>query len=310
MAMKTTRLLSLTAFLVCANVLITVAQTSTVTISFDNSQVGMERSGAPTEPVPGMPDFAAYSWTCNSVPCIGRTLMTVDLSMIPDGALILDARLSLFADPACSYLGYYGQPTYGENNGGYVRRITSPWDAATLTWQNKPTASKRHQLLLNSSSTDVQDYINQDITRMVQDMMDYPSYGILLRMGDEENHYKSLIFGSGLNDNPALRPQLTVTYRANGLHERNTAAGDNLWEAEAYPNPAPDRLTFEFPFVGQQDVVAVTVYSVTGQLLRIENLTAINGYSMDVSSLHAGCYFFKVENKTSHNCFAGKFLKQ
>lgn len=271
----------------------------------------MARSGASAEPAPDIPNFAAYSWTCGYViPCIGRTLMTVDLSMIPAGALILDARLSLYADPACAYLGFYGQPTYGDDNCGFVRRITAPWDAPSVTWENKPTASKRHQLLLKKSSSDVQDYINQDVTDMVQDMIDYPSYGIMLRMEDEKNPYNSLIFGSGFHVNPALRPKLVITYATSGMHKKESEHEGIAWQAEVYPNPAKDMITFEFPFRGSQESVEVSVYTATGQCLRSECMSATSGYAIDISSLQAGLYFFRAENKSSHELYAGGFLKQ
>lgn len=307
--MKAIWLLSLCAIFFRWNTPSCYAQVSTITITFDDCKTGMERSGAPSVPVAAVPDFAAYSWTCNTVPCIGRTLMTVDLSMIPAGALIVDARLSLYADRT-SNLGYYRRPTYGENNRGYIRRITSPWEAETVSWLNKPAASKQHQLLLKSSSTDAQDYTDQDVTALVQDMINYPSYGIILQMADESEYYKSLIFGSGLNTSAALRPQLVISYIADGQQPEKLLPAVDEWEAEAFPNPAFDRLMFEFPFVNQQEMVEITVYSLTGQHLFTESISSATGYTMDISSLIAGWYFFKAENKLSHHSYTGKFLKQ
>lgn len=307
--MKTIWLLSFCAILFSWNSPAGYAQVSTVTITFDNCNTGMERSGAPADPVTSVPDFAAYSWTCNSVPCIGRTLMTVDLSLIPAGALVVDARLSLYADRT-SNLGYYRRPTFGDNNRGYIRRITSPWEAETVTWLNKPLTSKQHQLLLKSSSMDAQDYLDQDVTALVQDMMNYPSYGIILQMADESEYYKSLIFGSGLNTSDTLRPQLVISYIADGQPPQKYSAAVDAWEAEAFPNPASDKLMFEFPFVNQQEMVEITVYSLTGHRLLTENTSAATGYTMDISSLIAGWYFFKAENKLSHYSYTGKFLKQ
>ena len=134
--MKKQTLLSVFGLLMIFNFQYSHAQGTTITIDLSNSVTGMERSGAPTIPAPAVPDFAAYSWTCGGSPCIGRTLMSVDLSAIPSNATILYATLSVYADPQCTYLGYFGQPTYGTQNRGVIKRITSPWDPNTVTWNN------------------------------------------------------------------------------------------------------------------------------------------------------------------------------
>lgn len=45
------------------------------------------------------PDFAAIAWTSGGTPYLGRSLADFDLSAIPENAIILEAKISLFANP-------------------------------------------------------------------------------------------------------------------------------------------------------------------------------------------------------------------
>jgi hypothetical protein len=137
------------------------AQIQTAIFYWDTCAVGMERSGDPNGPAPDLPNFSSYTWTCGGNLCIGRTLMNFDLSPLDSGDFIIDARLSLYADPACTYLGYIGQPTYGTFNRSIIRRVTSPWDKNTVTWNNKPQTTKVHQVRLKSSKNTSQNYLDQ-----------------------------------------------------------------------------------------------------------------------------------------------------
>jgi hypothetical protein len=307
--MKKQILLSVFGLLMIFNYQYSHAQGTTVTIDLSNSVIGMERSGAPTTPAPAQPEFSAYSWTCGGVPCIGRTLMSIDLSAIPANATIIYAKLSLYADPQCTYLGYYGQPTYGTLNRGVIKRITSAWDPNTVTWNNQPSISNANKLKLKSSSSVTQDYTNLDATALIQDMIDNPSYGILLKMSDETNYYKSLILGSNLNSVEAYKPVLVVTYTTEGV-QKNTTALTAPWQVAISPNPASQDLTFSFTDVNDGEMIQLSVFSIAGQLIISEEIPAASTHTMDVTDLKAGMYFYRAENKTTHASVSGKFLKQ
>ncbi|HUM48078.1 MAG TPA: DNRLRE domain-containing protein [Chitinophagales bacterium] len=286
------------------------AQSTTVNINLSNSVIGMERSGAPNEPAPAVPDFSAYTWTCGGTLCIGRTLMSVDLSAIPSGATIIEAKLSLYADSNCTFLGIYGEPTYGDINRGIVRRITSPWDANTVTWNNKPTTVKKNQVKIKSSTTTAQSYQNLNATALVQDMIDHPSYGIIVQMNDEVNYYKSLIFGSNLNEKEWLQPKLMVTYTINGDSQKIKPNAAAALEVEVYPNPAAENVVFEFNNMNDGDQLQLSVFTITGQLVQTVVLKDTDTYTMNLSSLNAGLYFYKAENTTTHVSYSGKFFRQ
>jgi hypothetical protein len=197
-----------------------------------------------------------------------RTLMSVDLSILPPNIHVVDATLSLYADPACTYLGYYGQPTYGSDNRSKIRRITTPWDPNTVTWNNQPSTTKVNQAFLPSSHNDAQDYPHIDVTGLIQDMVDDPSasYGLIIQMSDEVNHYKSLIFGSCLHSDESLRPKLVVTYEDNG-GKAAAHSSPAPWKVEVTPNPASDNIFFEFTDFNEGEILELSVYNLSGQLV-------------------------------------------
>lgn len=310
--MKTRFLPLIIVLLITATLKLSYAQTTfAVTIDLDNCAIGMERSGAPDIPAPAEPNFSSYTWTCGGILCIGRTLMSIDLSSLPSNINILDARLSLYADPACTYLGFFGKPTYGTYNRSTVRRITGPWDPNTVTWNNQPSTTKTHQVFLPSSHTSTQDYLHMDVTGLIQDMVDNPSssYGIIVQMDDEVNYYKSLIFGSCLHQDESLRPKLVVSYELDGqkISKPTTLPA---WEVEVTPNPASDNIFFGFTDFKEGEEIELSVYNLSGQLVHHQITPIANDVELNISQWNSGMYFFNAENKTTNKTYSGKFVRQ
>ncbi|MCD6330121.1 MAG: S8 family serine peptidase [Candidatus Cloacimonetes bacterium] len=65
---------------------------------------------------------------------------------------------------------------------------------------------------------------------------------------------------------------------------------------EHYPNPVTSTLSIHYSLNNQQDAVQISIYNIKG-----EYITTIQGHkgtaSMDVSSLHDGVYFYKVDHQ-------------
>ena len=173
---------------------------------------------------------------------IKRSFMRFDLSSIPDTALILDARLLLYK--ATSHVHQGNRTTSGPNT-SLLQRVTSKWDADTITWNKQPKINDKDQIVLNdiTDSDDVhnknrthsnaqqtskvpikKDYWDIDVKNMVQKMiMTIPkhgskNHGFMLRLQTEMergyyNYDKSMLFSSGLVREPSLRPKLVVRYK-------------------------------------------------------------------------------------------------
>ena len=155
-------------------------------------------------------DFAAISWTNGGEPVDARGLIDFDLSVIPEGATINSAYLSLYShnSPANGT-----HSTLSGSNESVLQRITSDWEENLVTWDKQPSATTQNEVFLPASVTPIQDYLDIDVTDLIQDMVNNPedSYGFRLKLVYEE-YYRRMIFGSSDHHDPDRRPKLEITY--------------------------------------------------------------------------------------------------
>lgn len=158
-------------------------------------------------------DFlGAHSWTNSGIPDTSRSLLEFDLSSLPAGTVVNYAHLSLFNNPTTAFAGG-AHSTLSGSNAAYIRRIVTPWNEHTVTWFTQPVATLYHEVSIPASTGPHDDYINIDVTQLVQDMIDsaQSSYGFEIRLVSEE-YYRALVFASSDCADPALRPRLEVSY--------------------------------------------------------------------------------------------------
>jgi len=156
-------------------------------------------------PFPNHPDLISTSWS-NVVPASARTLFQFYFDSIPTSAQIIDAKLSLFANPTPVNEGHFG------DNESYIRRVTSTWLANSVLWEPQPDFTHRHEVLL-PTVTSGQNLLNINVTDLVKDMIDNPktSFGFILMLRFEYI-YKSMNFASGVCPDTSKRPLLVITY--------------------------------------------------------------------------------------------------
>ena len=155
-----------------------------------------------------IPKFVAMSWTHSGTPGIDRSLIDFDLSSIPDGKVILDARLDLFHVDLEPNILYHS----GENMAA-LSLITQAWDESTVSWNNAPSITEIGQVILPQHSFPTQDYLNIDVTNLIELLYENPMtyHGIMLRLL-VESPYRCLLFASGDYFKVEKRPRLTITY--------------------------------------------------------------------------------------------------
>lgn len=151
------------------------------------------------------PDLIASAYTYNSEEGTGRSLFSFDFSNLPPEPVILSATLSLYYDPANGHGHQLG------DNACYLKRIISPWDEQTVTWNTQPLYTEEGRVKLDSSVYTDQDYLNIDVTDLVKDMTasGNQNYGFALVM-IRTIPYCSMIFASSDNPVVRLRPRLEV----------------------------------------------------------------------------------------------------
>jgi len=157
------------------------------------------------------PQFAACAWTVQGIPFVLRSVIQFDLSMIPANAVVTEAYLSLYAWDSDG--GLMRHSTLSGSNETWIVRVTSSWNENTVTWNTQPGATTLHQVLIPASISDTENYLDIDVTQLVQDMQANPanSFGFMIRLKTEE-YYRNLNFCSSDHANPALHPKLVVKY--------------------------------------------------------------------------------------------------
>ncbi len=153
-----------------------------------------------------------------------RGLMEFDLSSIPDTATIFGAFLNLSASGPLSDIGQVTQVGHMGQNASHLQRITSLWNANTVTWNNQPTTTNVDAVPLAQSTYSQENYLSIDVTALVQTMVLDPSnsFGFELKLDNETPSRGILIFGGNA---PELdkRPSLVVVY---GNCEKVTNIGE------------------------------------------------------------------------------------
>jgi hypothetical protein len=244
------------------------------------------RSNSPTSNSGTYAGFYADSWTCQGNPCEGRSLLQFDLSCIPQGSTISSASLSLYADLTAGS-GYLGTPTWGTDNASYLKRVTAPWNEADVTWNTQPSTTDTGQVLLPQSTTTTQDYMNIDISSLVQYWNQNPSqnYGMLLDM-ITAGYYNSLNFGSSDHSDSTKRPKLEICFSVlTAIKEINTPV-----DLKIYPNPATNELNITS---GNLKAQRVSIYDVDGKL--VSETIQPTGNRVDISALAKGVYIAEIK---------------
>lgn len=229
-------------------------------------------------------DLIATQWDFSGEPGTVRSLLQFDLSSIPKGAEVTDARLSLYYNDQSATHGQAG------NNAAYLRRLIQPWEENTVAWNMQPWYTTDNEVLLPASTTPDQDYENIDVTQLVRDMLMYPntSFGFMLMLQMEEG-MNSIKFYSSDGPSAFERPKLQVTW--------GTVGSDDVQykELAARPNPFDDSIILE-NLTGD---VLVIISDVNGKPVYEQNKSGGTEIRIDeLHSLPGGIYFITAKGES------------
>ncbi len=142
----------------------------------------------------------------------GRSLLNFDLSIIPGGVSVISAELNLYGRGSYGIGEAVSHGNYGQNE-CYLQRITTSWIDNIVTWNDQPNTTSTNQVILPQSIDSIQDYLNINVSQLVQDMINDPnnSYGFLIQLVTESLS-RSLAFCSKDFSDSAKHPQLIITY--------------------------------------------------------------------------------------------------
>ncbi len=153
-------------------------------------------------------DFIANAWTVQGAPFVERSLLKFDLSSLPEGAVIVGAKLSLF----CNTITGHHQIHSGDN-ASYLLRITQPWDQYSATWNTQPAVTYEDAVEIPASIAQIQDYPNIDVTNLIKYFYDNPdqNFGFMFQLKEEEL-YAAMVFSSSDHIDSTKRPLLSIEY--------------------------------------------------------------------------------------------------
>lgn len=158
-------------------------------------------------------------WSASNYRVNQRSIMDFDVASIPADAIILEAKLSLYSmypqtnDDYRHSSSLIKPNSVYKSNASYIERVKTSWTESTVTYNTQPATSTSHRLLLPESQTYDQNYVDYDVTGMVQDMLNNPgvSFGFMLRL-ENEAKYSRMAFCSREFPDTARWPRLVVKY--------------------------------------------------------------------------------------------------
>lgn len=234
-------------------------------------------------------EFPATAWTFGGTPGVVRSLIQFDLASIPTNATVTSAQLSLYAIDSTSGQGQHS--TFSGSNESYLEKVTSAWDESTVTWNTQPSSTTVGRVMLPASTSATEDYLNINVTGLVQDMVTTPStnFGFIFKLQLEE-YYRRMNFSSSDHTNPALRPRLEVTYSiTNDINEASNNA-----KAKIYSSSQHDLVSIEADskLIGSRYIIADQLGRKISEGKILSEITTLS-----ISDLSSGIYILNLDSQ-------------
>jgi hypothetical protein len=247
--------------------------------------------------------FVSSAWTFDGEPAVVRSLIEFNLKGIPPRKPIESAKLSLYAWDSTN--GFRQHWSASGSNACWLERVISNWDESTVTWNNQPRTTKYNRVSIPESTSATQDYLEIDVTRLVQDIVNQPdsSFGFMLKL-QNEFFYRNMNFCSSDHPNAALHPKLEIKFSISTDNEKLSSPGETI---SVYPNPVNDVLNFELPTGLGSEHATVVLYNKMGQ--QVIQMELSNGISvMNVHDLYPGIYIYRITDKSNQLLKTGKVV--
>jgi Secretion system C-terminal sorting domain len=190
---------------------------------------------------------------------VNRALIHFDLSGLPEGAIITQAQLNLYALGQTGTLNGHS----GENNQAIINRIIESWQENTVTWNTQPVTTDINEIYTNPSLNSLQDYTNMDVTSMVQDMWSSDNFGFMLQLVSEIPT-EVLLFCSSNHVDSSKHPKLLVEY----MEPSFVTTTENDFEAQILPNPNSGTFDLQVAHAMGNNQPLIEVFTSHGQLIQ------------------------------------------
>ncbi len=151
------------------------------------------------------------AWTFSGDAANTSFLIKFDYSSIPSGKTVKSAKLSFWSDTTNIFTGSPDPEIghYGTNLNWTLRRVTSSWTEAAVTYGTKPTSVETNKIQLTGPATSTSSYLNIDVTQLVKDQIASNNYGFEASL-DALTPYKRIPFYSSDAPYTARLPKLVL----------------------------------------------------------------------------------------------------
>lgn len=153
---------------------------------------------------------------------IARSMLRFDLSSIPTGASVVDAKLHLDFVTSCYFLGHSQRRTVT------IYRAASSWSESAVTWNNKPSYAEAYGSASVGVTSSTLGWYSFDVTNLVRAWMagTYSNNGVVVRSPETSgSDFVRLEIAAREASGTSFDPYLEVTYiePAMSMQEATTA---------------------------------------------------------------------------------------
>ncbi len=238
-------------------------------------------------------EYCSAQWTIFGTPVTYRNFFKFNFSSIPSNAIIQSATMNLFYAP--NNLFYGNDTSLTNSNQSVLQRVVTPWSETTATWNTQPTTTNLNEVILPQSTSGNQDYINIDVTAMVQDMFANPSTSFGFRLNlTLEQFYARLFFASSNNPVSYMHPQLQLCYTLTSVVENNCDPQIKIQSNSSNKNYFISWNSCNYNFKN------IEVLNCLGQTVKKLNIKKQNQFFFDMSAFRSGVYFIKLTGDKTH----------
>lgn len=222
-----------------------------------------------------------WRWTHSGMPTYKRSLFDIDLSQIPEDAIIESAQLELKGVDHMTNLTEHSS-TY-KSNASWLELVTEYWNEAQVTWNTQPASSSTYRVSLANSSSRTQNY-SADITELVERMVvDTSVHGFMLRL-QNETPYARMTFASPTYSVDSLRPYVVIRYITTPL---KTLEIHPQKDAIVYQNDEPGHVGTEHSYFGDKETILAESWTFWGYQYYVRGLLGF-----DLSSIPSNAKVF------------------
>ena len=151
-------------------------------------------------------DATVSKWTAGGNQTTKRFFIKFDYASIPVQS-VDSAKLYWY----CNTISTSHGGIHSGVNDFSVSRITTAWNASTVTFANQPATTTVNAVNVPPSTSNTQDYII-DVTALVNDQLSSGiNYGFGMKLNNE-TIYRSVVCSSGDHPDPNKRPKLVIYY--------------------------------------------------------------------------------------------------